>query len=266
MDNTDKIVGFVQKLGFSSEEARIYATLSRRGELSLLELSRKTGIERTYLYRLVPDLVGRGLLTEVVRQKSRAVAAATPEQIERMVKEQASKTEELVRGYEEFEKLVSNAPALPKTAVRYYRGVAGIKQILWNELKAKGEILSYSYRNLEEPVGIPFFKKWVAELERKKIVSRDIRGDTFLKSTKEPTHEHIHIGGSEWRYMPDETLELTHNMDIYNNTVAIYYWQNEELVGIEIENEYVAKTQRGIWENMWRLARQLKLEIANQDE
>lgn len=253
--NTDKIIEFVQKLGFSSEEARVYATLSRYGELSLLELSRKTGIERTYLYRLVPVLVGRGLLTEVVRQKSRAVAAATPEQIELMVREQVNKSEELAMGYGEFEKLVSKTPTIPKTAVRYYRGAAGIKQILWNELKAKGEVLSYSYRNLEEPVGIPFFKKWVAELERRKIVSRDIRGDTFLKSLKEPTHEHVHIGGSEWRYLPDSKLSLTHNMDIYNNTVAIYYWQNEELVGIEIENEDVAKTQRGIWKNMWEVAK-----------
>lgn len=251
----DKIQRFVQKLGFSEVEARIYITLVKCGRLSLLELSRKTGVERTYLYRLVPGLVERGLLVEAVAQKAKVVEAARPEQIERMVSEQVSLSEELTREYAEFEKQVSNSPALPETAVRYYRGVAGIKQILWNELKAKGEILSYTYRNLEEPVGIPFFTKWVEQIERKKIISRDIRGDTFIKSTREPSHKHIHIGGSEWRYLPDTQLALTHNLDIYNNTVAIYYWHEGELVGVEIENKYVAETQRGIWRNMWELAK-----------
>jgi len=249
------VENYITNLGFSREAAEVYATLCKRGELTLLELSRSTGIERTSLYRLIPSLVEGGLLREVVKKKARMVAAATTDQIQMMVKERASKAEELVDGFGEFEKLVSNTPLLPSTSVKYYRGVAGIKQILWNELKAKGEVFSYSYRNLEEPVGVPFFKKWVAELERKKIISRDIRGDTFLKSTKEPAHEHIHIGGSEWRFLPDEKLVLAHNMDIYNNTVAIYYWQNEELVGIEIENEHVAKTQRGIWKNMWEMAK-----------
>lgn len=245
---------YITSLDFSREAAEIYDALRKKGELTLLELSRSTKIERTYLYRLLPDLIERGLIREVVRKKAKMVAAATTDQIEMMVKERASKVQELVNGYEEFEKLVASTPTLPQTSVRYYRGVAGIKQMLWNELKAKGEVLSYSYRNLEEPVGIPFFKKWVAELERKKIISRDIRGDTFLKSVREPTHEHVHISGSEWRYLADKKLTLTHNMDIYNNTVAIYYWQNEELVGVEIENEYVARTQKGIWENMWGLA------------
>ncbi len=248
---------YITSLGFSSEAAEIYDALRKRGELTLLELSRSTRIERTYLYRLLPDLIEQGLIKEVVRKKAKMVAAASPEQIELMVKEKVSKSEELTRGYEEFAKLVSSTPTLPETSVRYYRGVAGIKQILWNELRTKGEVLSYSYRNLEEPVGITFFKKWVTELERRKIVSRDIRGDTFLESIKEPTHKHVHIGGSEWRYLPDTKLILTHNMDIYNNTVAIYYWQNEELVGVEIENEHVAKTQRGIWENMWEMAKKL---------
>lgn len=249
------VENYVTSLGFTKEAAEIYVALCKSGESTLLELSRATKIERTYLYRILPELIERGLLREVIKKKSKMVAAATPEQIELMVREQVNKSEELAMGYGEFEKLVSKTPTIPKTAVRYYSGAAGIKQILWNELKAKGDLLSYSYRNLEEPVGIPFFKKWVAELGRKKIVSRDIRGDTFLKSTKEPTHEHVHIGGSEWRYLPDAKLTLTHNMDIYNNTVAIYYWQNQELVGIEIENEDVAKTQRGIWKNMWGLAK-----------
>ena len=54
-------------------------------------------------------------------------------------------------------------------------------------------------------------------------------------------------------------MKLSHNLDIYNNVVAIYYWENNDVFGVEIENEKVAETQRSIWNTMWKLAEKYKL-------
>jgi hypothetical protein len=166
---------------------------------------------------------------------------------------------ELEASFGEFEKIVSQASGVVGTQVRYYRGTAGIKQIMWNETKAKGEILGYTYRNMEEVAGVPFFKTWVAEIEKNGIISRDLRSDTFLSSMEAPGYERVHIDKSSWRYLPEKIMSLRHNLDIYNDVVAIYYWDENDVMGIEIQNQKMADTQRSIWETMWGLAENYQL-------
>lgn len=252
--NTDIIGEFVQKLGFSTEAARVYQTLVVRGPLTLSELSREAGVERTALYRQVPTWVAQGLLEELLAYKSRRYGAAEMAQLSKRVSEERKRVEELERQVPELEKMVGEMMGRQKTQVRYYRGTEGIKQIMWNETKAKGELLGYTYRNMEEIAGVKFFKEWVAEIERRGVISKDLRSDEFLASMERPGYERVHIEKSSWRYLPESVMKLSHNLDIYNNVVAIYYWEENDVFGVEIENEKMAETQRSIWQTMWGLA------------
>jgi len=256
--NADKIIEFVQKLGFSAEAGRVYQALLVRGELSILELSREANVERTALYRQIPNWVAQGLIRELLAHKTHRYAAAQISELGRMVEEQKQRVEELGRETTEIEKMAGEMRGRHKTQVKYYQGVAGLKQIMWNETKAKGEILGYTYRNMEEIAGIKFFKEWVAELEKHKIISRDLRSDEFIASMQRPGYERVHIAESSWRYLPESVMKLSHNLDIYNNTVAIYYWEEGDVFGVEIENEKMAETQRSIWRSMWGLAGKYK--------
>ncbi len=250
---------YLSKLGFDEEAVRLYGALVAKGPLTILEASRATGIERTALYRQIETLAERGLIEEVLEHKSRRIRAAEPEQVKMMVEQEKRRVKELEDNFGEFEKEITQLPEIKSTQVRYYRGISGIKQIMWNETKAKGEILGYTYRNMEEVAGIAFFKQWVAQIEKNKIITRDLRSDEFLKSMDEPGFERIHIDKSAWRYLPDSVLKLSHNLDIYNNVVAIYYWENNDVFGVEIENEKMAETQRSIWNTLWKLAENSKL-------
>lgn len=257
--NADKIVEFVQKLGFPTEAARAYQALLIRGPLTLSELSREAGVERTALYRQVGTWVAQGLLEELLAYKSHRYGAAEMAHLAKRIAEEKRRVEELEQRVPEMEKMVGELVGKQKTQVRYYRGIEGIKQIMWNETKAKGELLGYTYRNMEEIAGIGFFKQWVAQIEKNKIISRDLRSDEFIASTKRPGYERIHIDQSAWRYLPDSVMKLSHNLDIYNNVVAIYYWEENDVFGVEIENEKMATTQRSIWQTLWTIAENYKL-------
>ena len=39
----------------------------------------------------------------------------------------------------------------------------------------------------------------------------------------------------------------------------MYYWQDNELFGIEIQNQQIADMQRSIFETLWKLAEKYKL-------
>jgi len=257
--NTDKVIEFVQKMGFSAEAARVYQALVLRGAMSLSELSRESGVERTRLYRQVPEWVTQGLLQELLAYKSRRYAAVEPTTLADKLREQKKQIAELELQIPEIEQMASKAMGQQKTKVKYYRGVEGIKQILWNESKARSEVVGYTYRNLVEGVGKDFFEEYARELEKNKVKMRDLRADAFMESTKSEGFVKRHIEDSGWRYLPDSTMNLTHNLDVYDDVVAMYYWDDNDIWGVEIQNARMAEMQRSIFETLWGTAKKVEL-------
>lgn len=253
------IADYILELGFSEEAGALYGALVQKGPLTVLEASRATGIERTALYRLIDDLTARGLVEELLEHKSRLLQAVPTHKIKDILDNEKRRVEKLSNEFGEFEKIVQSLPTNHSTQVRYYRGIAGIKQILWNETKAKGQVIGYTYRNLQEVVGHKYFEEYAKELEKNKVVSRDLRCDSFLDSSDSPQFVRRHIDKSVWRYLPDSVMHLTHNLDVYNDVVTMYYWQNNDVFGIEIQNQLIADMQRSIFETLWKLAENYKL-------
>lgn len=253
------ITNYILELGFSEEAGALYGILVAKGPLTILEASRATGIERTALYRLIDDLTARGLIEEVLEHKSRRLQAVSTDKIKNLLEREQLRVQRLEHEFEGFEKLIQSMPHNNSTQVRYYRGIAGIKQILWNETKAKGNLIGYTYRNLQEVVGHKYFESYARELEKNLVVSRDLRCDSFLESSDSPSFVRRHIDKSVWRYLPDEVMHLTHNLDVYNGVVAMYYWQNDDVFGIEIQNQLIADMQRSIFETLWKLAENYEL-------
>lgn len=250
---------YIQDLGFSEGTGALYAVLVEKGPLTILEASRATDIERTALYRLIDELIAKGLIEEVLAHKSRLIQAVSPARIKTIVESEKRRIEKLESWFGQFEKLIENMPQNNSTQVRYYRGTIGIKQILWNETKTKNGLIGYTYRNLQEVVGHKYFEEYAKELEKNKVVSRDLRCDSFLESTDSPAFVRRHIDQGVWRYLPDSVMHLTHNLDVYNDVVAIYYWQNGDVFGVEIQNQLIADMQRSIFETLWKLAESYKL-------
>lgn len=257
--NTDRVIEFVQKMGFSAEAAKVYQALVLNGSMSLSELSRESGVERTRLYRQVPEWVADGLIQELLAYKSRRFAAVEPTMLASKLAEQKKLIAELELQIPDIEQIASEAMGRQKTQVKYYRGVEGIKQILWNESKAKSEIVAYTYRNLIEVVGKEFFEEYARELEKNKVKMRDLRADAFMESAKREIFVRRHIEKSSWRYLPDSSMNLTHNLDVYDDVIAMYYWDDNEVWGVEIQNARMAAMQRSIFETLWGIAKKVEL-------
>jgi sugar-specific transcriptional regulator TrmB len=138
----NKLIGdYIVGLGFSQEAGKLYGALVEKGPLTILEASRASEVERTALYRLVEDLTAKGLIEEVLEHKSRRVRAVEPAKVKLLVEQEKKRVGELENSFTSFEAAVGQIPDLKSTQVRYYRGTAGIKQIMWNETKAKKELL-----------------------------------------------------------------------------------------------------------------------------
>lgn len=252
-----QVAELLSELNFSNDEVSVYEALLKYGSLTKLELSRRSGVNRTKVYRIVESLVKRGVVEDVIDAYSTTVSLTGVDVLRRMLKDQEQKIEQLKSGIPMLESLFANVQQLTdkQTKVVFYRGHDGIRQMAWNNLRAKGEIVGYTYRLYTEAIGEKLFNEWLNEVISRKITVREIITDTYSDLKKgSPQEDVMPKELCESRYVSKEILDYDHQLDIYNDVVAIYNWYEGEVFGVEIYNEKVAKLQKQLFEIVWKIA------------
>lgn len=79
-------IDYLTRFGLSEKEAKLYLALLDEEALSILELSRKTGIHRPALYQLLPKLEFKELVRRYTVGKREVYAAESPRKIEKLFK------------------------------------------------------------------------------------------------------------------------------------------------------------------------------------
>lgn len=254
----NKLHEFLDRLGFSSEENMLYSILAKRESLSILHLSRISGINRTKVYRIIEKMHQKGLVEEIIDEHKKLVRIAGTDKLELMVKEEEARLIKLRESFPVISKILSENPSLyqPGTKVLFYRGKEGVRSQVWNTLKTKGELLGYSYRPLSELIG-KYYEKWYQEWEKRGLRMRDIYSDSYLEGEKTVKQklDSLEIKSKYIisRYISSKILNITHQMDIYNDIVSVYHWHEGEIFGVEIYNEKIALMQKQMFEIVWKM-------------
>lgn len=248
---------YFTKLGLEPEIADIYLALHAQGPQTISELSRSSRIERTRIYRLIDKLLESNLIEVETHYKRGIIKAAPITNLHILISEKEQELKSLQDELGLIEKVLArNSLSSPATRVQFYQGREGIRQMLWNELSAKGEIVGYNYRILEEGTGKRFMERWTEEFERRKLQCRLITSDDFATSWdegQETTGEGTgqRVAGIAYHCISPKDFQITHSCDVYDNVVAYYQWKDDQLFGIEIYNQDIADAQRQFFEMIW---------------
>ena len=252
---------FLQKLGFGAQATALFVALTQNGPLTLLEASRHANLERTKLYRLIDELKDRGLIEEIPAYKRRTIKAASLSTLEMMVREQEVKSKSLTGTLPAFSQaLQSLTHNVSASNVIYYHGREGIKQMTWHILRCQGLYRTYSYRFWEEMTGLPFVLQLNERMVKQKFIVHDIFSDQYFDYKKACMKSHGGKPEGDWswwraRYIPEKILLIDQNIDVYNDVVAFYHWQDEETFGVEIYNERVAEFHKQMHDIVWKMAK-----------
>jgi DNA-binding MarR family transcriptional regulator len=254
MNNADTYQVLLRKLGLSAEEAKLYLELLEEPSTHL-RLAHATGINRTKVYRLIEDLEKKSLVTRRTDDRGTFLVAADPRTLEvgltereqKLAAQRAALTQ-LLPSLENIRKKESRA-----FIIHTYEGVEGFKQMLWHELKTKGENVIFGKGTIEDAVPD---KAW-AEKHRAMTVEagytvRELlnagENDYPFTMNEQFMHRYTH------RYIRAGILKLDDQISIYNHTVATYHWRNEERVGFEVTSAPYADMMRQLFEHYWQLA------------
>lgn len=251
--NIKDIKTHLQKFSLDVIEIDTYIALLQNGELSAVEISRKLNIPKTTIYRYIEKLIKEGLVAVIESERGKRYIAITT-QFDQIVEERRKSLQDIIHAacYLKQELPLLATKSTNKTTVRVYKGIDGLKQLMWNILSAKNIIYYYTSTDRRKLLGDFFFKKYCLEFVRRNLHERGF--ESSINAPKATSLQDYYFGtGYEQKseYKIVKNLDMNGEIWIYNNVYSMYTWEQEEIAGVEIENEYLTKCQRTIFEKLW---------------
>lgn len=252
------LTNFLSKLGIEAEATKIYMAMVGKTAQTAHQLAKTTEIPKTTVYRRLEELIALGLVEEQIDEYKKEYQVAPADTLALLVNKKDLETKNLMAQLPIVSQLLNSSQTSqdPETKILFYRGKDGIQQMNWNCLKAKKEIVGYSYRAWEEIVGLDFANKFLDEYNFLNLSGRDLISKEYINSRiDQPDVTRPRWKNWQTRFLDPKVVDVNHQMDIYNDVVAIYNWHEGEVFGVEIYNKKVATMQKQIFEVLWKLGK-----------
>ncbi len=235
------------KLGFSEKEAKLYLACLEVGSGTVLQISKRSEIPRGSAYDILEEMLEKGYVSKIHKNKHIVFSAVDPEVLK-------DRFEDRVRDLEialpELKGLF-NKQSQPK--VRYFEGIDGVKRVYEDTLTATTEILNYANSKEIRIHWSNYDNEYVKKRIKKKIFLKGIApDDEFGIQVKKEDKKSMR----EIRLLSNKEFSFTNEINIYDNKVAIVSFQNEP-IGIIIESQEIADTQRDIFKMAWAFAKSM---------
>ena len=237
------------ELGFSSKELEVYTVLLRIGLASAAIVAKEINLPRQTIYTLIRHLVAEGIIEESDKRGVKQFFA-DPDRllsyIDRKRKTLEKNQDELKKELPKLFMVGKRKNAFPKIA--YYEGESGLKRLFENILD--------QYKKGEEEVFRGYGINTIHGLLHGYIPD-------FLQERYELGAEtHLFIGrGSDDFAITDHSNALGRtvkrlNMNpqkagLYIVGQRLYLFSYEDLVGVMIENEAMARLMRAVFDANW---------------
>lgn len=251
----------LKKFGLSEKQAKIYLLLVKHKELRIGQITELTQIPRSSAYESLKGLYEMGIAEEIIGENHKLVRPYPIGAMHHGLDERLQLVQKLKEDLSKLEEaLPIDQPNSPiGTAVRYYKGRSGARQLYWNTLKATDTVYVYSDWGRGRYVGMKFYETFVAESRRRQIRERVIINATTeaLESIRRFTTPGSPISRTrleDIRSIDEKVLVVRGDALIYGNIFAQAYIKNTEINGFEIENPLFVATQRLMHQAFWNIA------------
>lgn len=259
MNTSSKALQILERSGLSKESAEVYLFLCKESATHL-RVSRATKLNRTKVYRIVQDLEQLGLVARQTDDRGTFLKACDPGVLEL---ELSAKEQQLQDARKALRQIAPTLQQLNQSGdglmtVRTYEGIEGLKQMCWHELKAQGETLTLGSGTIEDLIPNHYWaeKHRALSVEAGYNVYEIVNTSDSLNATF--TENEKFMERYRCRLLDDDIIYLARQTVIYNDTVAIYHWRENQKVGVEIINKAYADMMRTIFWNYWDQAKPLK--------
>ncbi|TSC86011.1 MAG: transcriptional regulator TrmB [Microgenomates group bacterium Gr01-1014_7] len=248
MDREQYYLELITSFGLNEPQSKIYLSCLKLGQTTVGEISKESGIQRTYVYAILQELKKLGLVSSIEIKGIMHFSPISLEGFKFLQKEKMDRFEAFMPELKTIEKMVDR----PK--VRFFEGREGIITALEDTFNQPegSEMLEYSNGEGFFVKEIKFANWYIKERLKRKISLRLIAPDTAgtIEYFSQFDKQHRRVT----RLVPAKDFPFTNEINIYANKMGIITLTGE-LMAVIIESESIANTQRAIFELAWRGAK-----------
>lgn len=244
---------YLERIGLSKQESKVFVSTLKLGIAKVSEIAQKAGIKREAAYYILKLLGEKGFISEVIKSGVKHYSAIKPKRILEIIEEEKKqKTEAILEIIPELESLQKIAIEKPKVEV--YEGLGGLKTAVSVLVQKENQtILGYVPEKILHVLPKIFHMQFRRKRKERNIFIRVITEKTKLME--------------EWIKKKDkEELRKTRFNDkiikgsdigfyILTDSILILKANEKEQLGIHIKEPNIAKLQRNIFEELWKVSK-----------
>ncbi len=234
----------LEKIGLTKNESAIYIALLEMGTSTISQISEKTSIHRPLIYKAIPSLLEKKLITKTQKLKSVVFGAEPPNRLETLFDDLKIDFFEILP---DMEDAYNSSEKRPK--IRFLEGKDGTKRIFDDVVRSlkKGDVF---YRYSSNKDGNEKKDKYVPKIYRKmrdeKKLQREVITNAQTAVHKKPSLDRF------TKTMPEDFGPFEHNVTeiIYGNKVAFIDYNTE--TATIIESKRIADFQKQIFQTFYK--------------
>ncbi len=209
------------------------------------EISKKCRLNRVTTYDILKKLLKEKLVSVQSAGKTKVFTAIEPDELRQEVR----------KHYMDFKDILPELRRIQgKTShphIRYYEGLEAVKKIYTDTLTSKTEILNYANSKSIREFWPNYDNDYVKERVKAKIYLRGIAPlDEYGKKVAHQNEKMYR----EIRLVHAGPYAFANEINIYDDKVGIVSFSKNTIMGMLIESEEVANTQRAIFMMAWEFA------------
>src|SRR3989344_6316022 len=117
------IVENLQKAGLTEGEAKVYTALLKLGSSTSGPIIKESKVANSIIYRLLDSLIEKGLVSYIIKEKTKYFKAANPQKIMEFIEQKKGKLDESKQLIEKMlPQLLAMGKPLDETSVQIFEG------------------------------------------------------------------------------------------------------------------------------------------------
>jgi sugar-specific transcriptional regulator TrmB len=223
----DSLSNFLVDLGLGKNEVEIFIDLTKSGTSSVLEISRRTKINRSNIYDTISHLISRGLVYEIDKEK-KMYSARPLADLKIYLQIKNSELNKILQEYQHFERRAEEKIKLTK-------GRFAVRRALFSLLETGEDIIAWGIpKEATEIIG-PILSDFHKERIQRGITMRHIYNSDSIERARFISKHKF----TEARILPPKYNSKS-STNISGNKVVLIIWEGE-LTVIEITDESLAR-------------------------
>jgi len=252
------IINYLEKLGLSEAEAKLYITLLKSGPITVRELAKAVEIKRTTAYMHIEQLVERGLVMRLIKGSNKLIAATEPDSsLDSLVQKKLQKAKDIEKNFPSIlDKISTSLPDIKtteSTEIKFFKGMGAVKRIYaeafkGNELRSYVKVEDIPVLSSNNPV---FFAE--AFKKNKKLKVWEIMYDSPI-SRRQAFKTLSKANSYFYKFMPSELKWSITSEDIliYDGKVAIINYKGNVSTTVLQSSDFYNNSKE-IFDFIWRI-------------